>query len=80
MTGLIVAVTILGTSFVAYAIYSFIRMYQMTRNMDAIAQCFLTIVTHPEDVDIIEDYSTNGTTSKCMKSDWNFPNTEGGFQ
>lgn len=73
--GVIVAVVVLTTIVVAESIICVVQMLRMERNMTTLAECLLTYMTRPEDIDIIEDYTTTTKTT-----DWNFPNTDGGFQ
>lgn len=75
MVGIIIAVAVLATIVVAESIIGVVQMLRMERNMTTLAECLLTYMTRPEDVDIIEDYTTTTKTT-----DWNFPNTDGGFQ
>ena len=73
--GVIVAVVVLTTIVVTESIIGVVQMLRMERNMTTLAECLLTYMTRPEDIDIIEDYTTTTKTT-----DWNFPNTDGGFQ
>lgn len=75
MVGIIIAVAVLATIVVAESVIGVIQMLRMERNMTTLAECLLAYMTRPEDVDIIEDYTTTTKTT-----DWNFPNTDGGFQ
>ena len=52
----------------------------MTQNMNTLAECFVAYVKQPYDVDFVETYDIKEQNSACVVSDWNFPNTEGGFQ
>ena len=70
MVGLIIATSIIGTAFVVTTVLGSIKMYRMSKNMDTIAQCLLTYMTHPEDIDVMEGYPVK-------QSNWTFPNSEG---
>ena len=81
MTGLIIAVSILGTALVGTIVVGAIKFRQLEKSMEMIAKnlhttadCLLTYMTHPEQIDVVEDY-----TAKSGSADWNFPNSEGGF-
>lgn len=79
MTRIILAVTLLTVFFIAYVIYSSIKMYRMTKNMDTLTEFILDYTTHPNNVDIIEDYPVTKKRVQNVKSNWTFPNTDGGF-
>ena len=70
--GVIVALVVLATIVIAESIIGVIQMLRMERNMTTLAECLLAYMTRPEDVDIIEEYTTTTKTT-----DWNFPNSEG---
>ena len=72
MTGLIVAVSVIGAIIVSAIIVGAIKLYKMEKNMTTLADCLLTYMTHPESVDIVEDYSNISSSS-----DFNFPNSNG---
>jgi hypothetical protein len=72
MIGLIVATSVIGAVLVSAIIVGAIKMHRMEKNMTTLAECLLTYMTHPESVDIVEDYSAGGS-----KSDFNFPNSTG---
>lgn len=70
MIGLIIATSIIGTVLVSAIVVGAIKLYKMNKNMTTLANCLLTYMTHPEQVDIVEDYPIEA-------SGFNFPNTEG---
>lgn len=72
--GVIVALAVLATIVIAESIIGVVQLVRMERNMTTLAECLLTYMTHPDDVDIIENY-----TKTTKTTDWNFPNSEGGF-
>lgn len=71
MIGLIIATSVLGTILVSAVIVCAIKMHKMEKNMTTLAECLLTYMTHPEQVDIVENYSVNDGTN------FNFPNSTG---
>lgn len=81
MTGLIVAVSVLGTALVGAVVVGVMKIRQLEKtllmvekNLHTTADCLLTYMTHPEQIDVVEDY-----TAKSSSADWDFPNSEGGF-
>lgn len=72
MTGLIIATSIIGTLLVATIVFGSIKMYRMNKNMTTLAECLLTYMTHPESVDIVEDYFSDRGNDNIS-----FPNSEG---
>ena len=71
MTGLIIAVSVIGALSVSAIIFGAIKIKQMDKNMTTLAECLLTYMTNPNSVDIIEDIPVSRTT------DFTFPNNEG---
>lgn len=72
MTGLIVAVSVMGAVLVSALAVGTYKLIKMEKNMTTLAECLLTYMTHPESVDIVEDYSNANSGS-----DFNFPNSSG---
>ena len=72
MVGLIVAVSVIGAVLVSALAVGTYKLIKMEKNMTTLAECLLTYMTHPESVDIVEDYSN--TTSD---GNFNFPNSTG---
>ena len=72
MTGLIVAVSIVGAVLVSALAVGTYKLIKMEANMATLAEFLLTYMAHPESVDIVEDYSTSNSNSNL-----NFPNSMG---
>lgn len=72
MIGLTVAVSVIGTLLISKIILDEIRIRQMNTTLDNLAQCFLTYITNPSSVDIIEDIDKS-----TKKKGTSFPNSEG---
>lgn len=72
MTGLIVAVSVMGAVLVSALAVGTYKLIKMEKNMTTLAECLLTYMTNPESVDIVEDYST-----PTSDSNFNFPNSTG---
>lgn len=72
MTGLIIATSIIGTLVVSAIIIGAIKIHKMNKNMTTLANCLLTYMTHPESVDIVEDYISDRGNNNIS-----FPNSEG---
>lgn len=72
MTGLIIATSIIGTLLIATIVFGAIKMYRMNKNMTTLAECLLAYMTHPESVDIVEDYFSDRGNNNIS-----FPNSEG---
>lgn len=72
MTGLIITVSVMGALLVSAITVGTIKLIKMEKNMTTLAECLLTYMTHPESVDIVEDY-----TNTCSDGDFNFPNSTG---
>ena len=73
MTGLIIAVSVTGAIALATLVFCIVKMKKMETNLTRLAQCLLTYITHPESIDIVEDFTVKDTEG----SDFNFPNSEG---
>lgn len=71
MIGLIIAISIIGTGLATAITLGVIKLHKMEKNMTTLAECLLTYMTHPEQVDIVENYSVNDGTN------FNFPNSTG---
>lgn len=72
MIGLIVATSVIGAVLVSAIAVGTIKLIKMEKNMTTLAECLLTYMTHPESVDIIEEYN-----ARSSHSDFNFPNSTG---
>lgn len=72
MTGLIVAVSIIGAVLVSAIVVGAIKLTKLEKNATTLAECLLTYMTHPESVDIVEDYSNT-----TRGGGFNFPNSTG---
>lgn len=72
MVGLIIATATLGTLLIGTIIVGAIKIHTMDKNLTKLAECFLTYLTNPESMEIIEDIKVNSNTSGL-----NFPNSEG---
>lgn len=72
MTGLIIAVSVIGALFVATLVVGSIKIYRLSKSVSDLANCFLTyLTTQAEGVDIVETYDLKGG------SDFTFPNSRG---
>lgn len=72
MIGLIIATSVIGAVLVSAIVVGAIKLIKMEKNMTTLAECLLTYMTHPESVDIIEDY-----TNHSGSNDFDFPNSTG---
>ena len=72
MVGLIVAVSVIGAVIVSALAVGTYKLIKMEKYMATVAECLLTYMTHPESVDIVEDYSNTNSSSG-----FNFPNSSG---
>lgn len=70
MIGLIIATSVIGAVLVSAIVVGAIKLYKMNKNMTTLANCLLTYMTNPEQIDIVEEYPISATGL-------NFPNTEG---
>lgn len=78
MVGLIVAVSVIGALLISAITVGAIKLYRMEKNMTTLAECLLTYMTHPEEVDIVEDYSNvKRCSNRHSGSDFDFPNSDG---
>lgn len=78
MIGLIVAVSVTGALLVSAITVGAIKLHKMEKNMTTLAECLLTYMTHPEEVDIIEDYqNVERCSNRGGGSDFDFPNSNG---
>ena len=77
MIGLIIATSIIGALLVSAITVGAIKIYKLEKNLNNLAECLLTYITSPADIDIIEDYSSTKRSNKKSKSDLGFPNSEG---
>ena len=78
MTGLIVAVSVMGAVLVSALAVGTYKLIKMEKNMTTLAECLLTYMTHPEEVDIVEDYSNvKRCSNRHSGSDFDFPNSDG---
>lgn len=75
MVGLIIATSILGALFVASVVIGVIKYHELAikqrsleEKVNSIGNCLLTYIVHPEQIDIVEDLSSDG---------FSFPNSEG---
>ena len=71
MTGLIVAVAILGVVVVSAIVVGATLIRRLTVEMTLLTECFLKFVNNPDSVRIIEDYEVTGNKEPS------FPNSEG---
>ena len=72
MSGLIVAVAILGTLLVATIVLGVIQLKMLDKNVATLAECLLVHMTNTEHLDVIADEHP-GMSFK----DVSFPNSEG---
>lgn len=72
MVGLIIATSIIGSVLVSAIVIGAIKMHRMENNMTTLAECLLSYMTNPEEVDIIVDHSSDRTGG-----DFDFPNSKG---
>jgi len=78
MAGLIVAVSVMGAVLVSALAVGTYKLIKMEKNMTTLAECLLTYMTHPEEVDIVEDYSNaKKSFTRGGSSDFDFPNSTG---
>ena len=72
MTGVIIAVSVVGTICLFLTIFGAIKLHKMEKNMATLAECLVACMTNQERIDIVEDYpDCNGD------SDFSFPNSAG---
>lgn len=72
MIGLIIATSVIGAILVSAIVVGAIKLHKMNKNMTTLAECLLAYMTHPESVDIVEDYFSDRGNNNIS-----FPNSEG---
>ena len=71
MTGIIVAISVIGVVLVTTIVVGSIKLYRMNKHMETLAKSLLVFINHSDELNIVD----NGT--EYDGSDFNFPNSEG---
>ena len=75
-----IAIAVVGALLVATITVGVTKIRTLEKNLTNLAQCFLSYVSNPDSINIIEDYPINSKKSKKSDSKSNnitFPNSEG---